>query len=140
MTKFPSFHSESGSSMVSMIMIVGLSVGVTAMVGKVTTFSQKSTINMDANDSLQMAKLMVMKKLDCKKSLGINVIPESGLECRDYKDKFTLRTADGTRLPNIGQWKIRASCPRTNSQDANELIISMTRSGKDPLTRSGTPR
>ena len=125
------FRNEDGSSMITLVMGLSLSLMVTAGVGKVINIGERSQKTVDTKESINLAKLTIMQQMDCKKSVGIDKAPQNGLNCKNYRKKFYPRDSNGDRIDKVGSFKVQASCPRNR----NELVFTLSRSGFDPLTK-----
>ena len=65
-------------------------------------------------------------------------LPSLPVRCQDYYSKGSIRIRShfGRNLSRMGDWTIRANCPRkSGGGPSNQIKFYATRAGRDPLTR-----
>ena len=126
------FRNESGFSTVSAIIAVGLTVIATSYIVRTTTMGLKLQSKTSQRVDIVVIKDTVNKRISCSKTLGHDRPPNPPLRCKDFKGPIPIKRANGSVLNpgnRLGVWNLTAGC------EDNELIIKLTKKGKDPLTK-----
>ena len=130
--KVQNFKNESGFSTVSAIIAVGLTVIASSYIIRTTTNGLRLQSKTSSRIDIAVIKDTVNKRLNCSKTLGLPNPPTPPLKCRDFKSPIPIKRANGTVLNpanKLGDWRLTAGC------EGDELILKLTKAGKDPLTK-----
>ncbi|MBC7530841.1 MAG: hypothetical protein H7318_04620 [Oligoflexus sp.] len=122
--------SELGSSLVTVIVAMGLTGLLTVGITQITVMGHKANKSVDFRQKLESIRQIVRNQIDCKKTLGITPITVLPLTCAATTN-LTLLRADGQNVGAGDGWILKGNCLSAD----NELIISASMPGvKDPLT------